>query len=47
MVYYLCTMRLAPDYLGQETGVGEAIIVKAISRATGRTDKQIRNALKE
>ncbi len=45
MTYYLCTLRLAPDYLDKELGIGDTIIIKTIGKTSGRTDKQVRDSL--
>jgi GMP synthase PP-ATPase subunit len=37
--YYFCTLRLAPDYICKEIGIGDQIIIKALSKTTGRTEK--------
>lgn len=39
---YLCLNKLAPDYEGIETGVGEGMILKALAGATGRAVKEIK-----
>ncbi|KAG8712971.1 hypothetical protein FRC08_013845 [Ceratobasidium sp. 394] len=44
---YLCINRLAPDYTGIELGIGESLLVKAISESTGRKVDVIKDELKE
>ncbi|KAG8770643.1 hypothetical protein FRC12_004146 [Ceratobasidium sp. 428] len=44
---YLCINRLAPDYTGVELGIGESLLVKAISESTGRKTDVIKEELKE
>eukprot|EP01137_Pigoraptor_chileana_P008303 Opistho-2@54941 len=39
---YLCTNKIAPDYSGIELGVGEALLIKAIAEATGRSAAAIK-----
>lgn len=43
---YLCINRLCPDYEGVELGIGESLLIKAISNATGRKPDQIKSDLK-
>jgi hypothetical protein len=38
-MYYLCVLKLSPDYDNRELGIGGGILVKAISRVCGRTEK--------
>jgi len=40
--YYLSTGKLAPDYRGVEIGVGFEILRSCTAKATGRSDKEIR-----
>ncbi|KCV68015.1 DNA ligase 1 [Fonticula alba] len=42
---YLCINRVAPAFEGVELGLGESILVKAISESTGRTPAAIRTQL--
>ncbi|MBW0518319.1 hypothetical protein O181_058034 [Austropuccinia psidii MF-1] len=42
MVIYLCINRLCPDYEGIELGIGESLLIKAISSSMGRTMAQVK-----
>lgn len=44
---YLMLNQLGPAYEGLELGLGDSILIKAISLATGRSDTQIKSELKE
>lgn len=44
---YLMLNQLGPAYEGQELGLGESIIVKAICLATGRSESHIKTELRE
>lgn len=44
---YLCANRLAPAFAGVEIGIGDSILIKAISQATGRGMKDVRAAMHE
>ncbi|GAX75595.1 hypothetical protein CEUSTIGMA_g3039.t1 [Chlamydomonas eustigma] len=44
---YLCTNRVAPAHYGVELGIGEGILFKALSTATGRSEQRIKDALKQ
>ncbi|KAF7791891.1 hypothetical protein EIP86_002915 [Pleurotus ostreatoroseus] len=44
---YLCINRLCPDYVGIELGIGESLLVKAISESTGRSLAVVKNELKK
>ncbi|PAV21964.1 ATP-dependent DNA ligase [Pyrrhoderma noxium] len=44
---YLCINRLSPDYIGIELGIGESILIKAISESTGRSLSVIKADLKK
>ncbi len=37
---YLCLNKVAPAYKGQELGIGETLLMKVISQATGSTDSK-------
>lgn len=41
-VTYLCINRLGPDYEGLELGLGESLIIKALSESTGRSPAQVK-----
>ncbi|KAJ4484728.1 ATP-dependent DNA ligase [Lentinula edodes] len=44
---YLCINRLSPDYIGIELGIGESLLIKAISESTGRSLAMIKADLKK
>lgn len=44
---YLCINRLSPDYIGIELGIGESLLIKAISESTGRSAQVIKTELKK
>ena len=44
---YLCINRLSPDYIGVELGIGESLLLKAISESTGRSIPNIKSDLKK
>lgn len=44
---YLCINRLSPDYIGIELGIGESLLLKAISESTGRSAPHIKAELKK
>ncbi|KIM22746.1 hypothetical protein M408DRAFT_332788 [Serendipita vermifera MAFF 305830] len=44
---YLCINRLSPDYIGIELGIGESLLLKAISESTGRSIPSIKADLKK
>ncbi|KAJ4486101.1 hypothetical protein J3R30DRAFT_3819792 [Lentinula aciculospora] len=44
---YLCINRLSPDYVGIELGIGESLLIKAISESTGRSLAMIKTDLKK
>ncbi|KAI0076086.1 DNA ligase I [Panus rudis PR-1116 ss-1] len=44
---YLCINRLSPDYVGIELGIGESLLVKAISESTGRSTATVKADLKK
>ncbi|KAI9572982.1 ATP-dependent DNA ligase [Boletus coccyginus] len=44
---YLCINKLSPDYVGVELGIGESLLVKAISESTGRSLAIVRADLKK
>ncbi|KAF9787157.1 DNA ligase I [Thelephora terrestris] len=44
---YLCINRLSPDYEGIELGIGESLLIKAITDSTGRSGAQVKTDLKK
>ncbi|KAI6008206.1 DNA ligase I [Pisolithus orientalis] len=44
---YLCINRLSPDYVGVELGIGESLLIKAISESTGRSLVTLKAELKK
>lgn len=44
-LFYFFIVKLAPDYIGNETGVGDGLLLKAVAKASGRSDKMIRESL--
>lgn len=44
---YLCINKLAPSHEGIELGIGESILLKALSQVTGRTVGALKSAYKE
>ncbi|KAI0778223.1 ATP-dependent DNA ligase [Trametes elegans] len=44
---YLCINRLCPDYVGIELGIGESLLIKAISESTGRSVSVVKADLKK
>ncbi|KAL1951900.1 hypothetical protein VTO73DRAFT_1049 [Trametes versicolor] len=44
---YLCINRLCPDYVGIELGIGESLLIKAISESTGRSLSVVKADLKK
>ncbi|OSD03402.1 ATP-dependent DNA ligase [Trametes coccinea BRFM310] len=44
---YLCINRLCPDYIGIELGIGESLLIKAISESTGRSMAVVKADLKK
>ena len=45
-VFLLCN-KVAPQYEGIELGIGESLVVKAISQSTGRQPKDVKKAFDE
>lgn len=46
-ILYFLILKLAPDFAAVETGVGEAMVVNAISKACGKTPKDVKALKKE
>jgi hypothetical protein len=46
-IYYFFIVKLAPEFQAMETGVGHELSVKAISKACGKTPKEIREKYKD
>ena len=46
-ILYFFIVKLAPDFKAMETGVGHEMSVKAISKACGKTPKEIRELYKD
>ncbi|KAH9944352.1 ATP-dependent DNA ligase [Epithele typhae] len=44
---YLCINRLCPDYMGIELGIGESLLIKAITESTGRSTAVVKADLKK
>ncbi|KYQ92159.1 DNA ligase I [Tieghemostelium lacteum] len=44
---YLCINKTGPSYGGKELGIGESILIKAVSESTGRTMEFVKQELKE
>jgi DNA ligase-1 len=44
---YLCVNQVAPAYEGKELGVGEGMLMKALTEATGSTLDHVRKSLRE
>lgn len=42
--YYMSILKLSPDYIPTELGIGDQILLKSIAKITGRTDKQVRDS---
>lgn len=42
--YYFCILKLSPDYIPSDLGIGDSILMKAISKVTARTEKNLREA---
>ena len=46
-LFYFFIVKLAPEYEGKETGVGQELVLKCVATSCGKTAKQIRDAFKE
>ena len=44
---YLCTNKVAPDFKGIEVGVGEGLVIKALTRSTGHDKDAIQGEYDE
>ncbi|KAI8900200.1 ATP-dependent DNA ligase [Globomyces pollinis-pini] len=44
---YLCLNKLGPEYEGQELGIGESLLIKAIASTTGRSPALIKKEVEE
>jgi len=43
LAYYFCIMKICPDYIkDKELGIGSSTLFKAISKATGRSERKLR-----
>ena len=47
MVYSLCILKIAPDWMGIEMGIGDSILMKSISSIVGRSVQQLRESMNE
>ena len=45
--FYLCIGKLAPDHKGIETGIGNETLYKAVAKATGMGERDVKKAEKE
>tara|TARA_B110000285_G_C15082678_1_gene594396 strand:+ start:757 stop:1020 length:264 start_codon:yes stop_codon:yes gene_type:complete len=41
-IYYFFIVKLAPDFIAMETGIGHEVSVKAVAKACGKLPKDIR-----
>lgn len=46
-LYYFFIVKLAPDFIMMETGIGHEVSVKAIAKACGKLPKDIREQYKD
>ncbi|KAF8821911.1 putative Dna ligase 1 [Cardiosporidium cionae] len=44
---YICLNRVAPEYIGIEVGVGDALLIKAMAETYGRNEAQIKKELEQ
>ena len=47
MLFYFFIVKLAPEFVGVETGVGHEMVVKSVAKACGKSVAQIRDAFKK
>ena len=45
-LFYFFIIKLAPEYEGKETGVGQELVLKSVAKSCGKTPKQIREMFK-
>ena len=45
-LFYFFLVKLNPDYLACETGIGQEACVKAIGKSSGKSPKEIRELFK-
>ena len=45
-LFYFFIIKLAPEYEGIETNVGQELVLKSVAKSCGKTPKQIRDAFK-
>ena len=45
MAYYVCILKIAPDYEVNELGIGKEILLKAISKSCGRDIRKLNKEL--
>ena len=46
-LFYFFIIKLAPEFVGLETGVGHELVVKAVAKSCGKSVQQIRDAFKK
>lgn len=46
-LYYFFIVKLAPDFVAMETGVGHEVSVKAVAKACGKLPKEVRELYKQ
>ena len=46
-ILYFFIVKLAPDFAAMETGIGHEVSVKAVSKCSGKTPKEVRELYKE
>jgi hypothetical protein len=42
MGYWLSVMKIGPDYEKNELGIGKEILIKAVAKSCGMSEKQVR-----